>query len=299
MIELKNVVKKFDDFTVLNDVNLSIETGMAYGLLGSNGAGKSTILRLISGIYKQESGQVLVDGEEAFDNVLAKQRIFFINDETVQFNNFTLIELKNYYKHFYQSFSEEIFEKLNAIIGLPLHKKLGQFSKGMRRQAIVIVGLASQADYLLLDEAFDGLDPTMRIIVKRILVDAMIDRKLTTIISSHNLKEINEICDTVALLHQGKIVFQKDLDSLKGDIHKVQVAFDGDFQIGNLSNFNILHSEKLGSVYHFIIKGDVREIENALNQFAPKILDMVPLTLEEIFIYEMEGLGYEYDGIKE
>ena len=299
MIELKNVKKKFGDFTVLDDVNLSVETGMAYGLLGSNGAGKSTILRLISGIYKQESGEVLVDGEEAFDNVLAKERIFFINDETVQFNHFTLKELKNYYKHFYVSFSDEIFEKLNAIIKLPLDKKMGQFSKGMRRQAVVIIGLASQADYLLLDEAFDGLDPTMRIIVKRMLVDAMIDRKLTTIISSHNLKEINEICDTVALLHQGKIIFQKDLDSLKGDIHKVQVAFEQEIEMENLSSLNILHSEKLGSIYHFIIKGDVKEIEHSLNQFAPKVLDMVPLTLEEIFIYEMEGLGYEYDGIKE
>ena len=179
MIELKNTVKKFDSYTALDGIDLRIEKGTAFGLL-------------ISGVYSPESGDVLVDGESVFDNVSAKNKVFFINDETVQFGSFTLKKLKNYYKGYYPSFSEEIFENLRKKTGLPLDKKINTFSKGMKRQAIVIIGLACCTDYLLLDEAFDGLDPTMRIIVKKMLVDAMLDRQLTTVISSHNLKEINE-----------------------------------------------------------------------------------------------------------
>ena len=212
MIELKGVSKRFDSFTALDNVDLTIETGTAFGLLGSNGAGKSTILRLLSGIYKQEGGEVLIDGSEVYSRPEVKERVFFINDETVQFGGYTLKSLKNFYKGFYPNFSEEIFEKLRETIKLPLDKKIDTFSKGMKRQAIVIIALACRTDYLLLDEAFDGLDPTMRIIVKRMLVDAMLDRKLTTVISSHNLKEINEVCDSVALIHHGKVLFSRDLD---------------------------------------------------------------------------------------
>lgn len=201
MIELKNVKMSFEDFNALDGVDLTIEKGTAFGLLGSNGAGKSTILRLLSGVYKQTEGEVLIDGEPVYDNVSAKEKVFFINDETVQFGTMTLTDMKKYYQGFYPNFSEEIFNKLNAVIKLPEKKRLDKFSKGMKRQAIVITGLACGTDYLLLDEAFDGLDPTMRIIVKRMLVDAMLDRKLTAIISSHNLKEINEVCDSAALLH--------------------------------------------------------------------------------------------------
>ena len=219
MIQLTGVTKKFGDFTALDGVDLMIPKGTSFGLLGSNGAGKSTILRLLSGIYSAESGSVTIDGENVFDNVKVKERVFFINDETIQFGGFTLKDLKNYYKGFYPNFSDELFEELRETVKLPLDKKTERFSKGMKRQAIVITGLACQTDYLLLDEAFDGLDPTMRIIVKRMLVDAMLDRQLTTVISSHNLKEINEVCDSVALLHQGKMLFNRDLDSVKGSIH--------------------------------------------------------------------------------
>ncbi|MBQ7784365.1 MAG: ABC transporter ATP-binding protein, partial [Oscillospiraceae bacterium] len=230
MIKLTGVTKKFGDFTALDNVDLYIPKGTSFGLLGSNGAGKSTILRLLTGVYQKDSGSVTIDGQEVFDNVDIKSKVFFINDETVQFGNFTLNELKNYYKGFYPNFSEEIFEELRNTVKLPTDKRIDRFSKGMKRQAIVITGLACQTDYLLLDEAFDGLDPTMRIIVKRMLVDAMLDRKLTTVISSHNLKEINEVCDSVALLHQGKMLFNRDLDTIKGNIHKVQAAFSKEYK---------------------------------------------------------------------
>ena len=269
----------------------------AFGLLGSNGAGKSTILRLLTSIYSADSGSIKIDGEEVFDNVSIKERIFFINDETVQYSGMTLTELKNYYKGFYPNFSEEDFEKLNSIIKLPTDKKIDKFSKGMKRQAIVITALACRTDYLLLDEAFDGLDPTMRIIVKRMLVDAMIDRQLTTVISSHNLKEINEVCDTAALLHQGKIVFCRDLDSLKGNIHKIQAAFPKTYGKDDFMDMDILHFEKNQSIYYIIVKGDEEFVREKINAKAPVVFDMIPLTLEEIFIYEMEGMGYDFKGL--
>ena len=304
MIELKNTVKKFDSYTALDGVDLTIEKGTAFGLLGSNGAGKSTILRLLSGIYRPEGGEILIDGENVYDNVNAKQKVFFINDETVQFGNFTLKKLKEFYKGYYRNFSDEIFEKLRTRVNLPLDKKLNTFSKGMKRQAIVIIGLASQTDYLLLDEAFDGLDPTMRIIVKKMLVDAMLDRQLTTIISSHNLKEINELCDTAALLHQGKIIFSRDIDSIKGNIHKVQVVFPKD-ENGNAVEYSkedfqgleILHFERSQSIYYIIIKGDEDTIKAFFAPKKPMLLEIIPLTLEEIFIYELEVLGYDSSDI--
>lgn len=297
MIEFKGLTKQFDDFTALDSIDLTIPEGTAFGLLGSNGAGKSTILRIIAGIYKQDSGNAFVDGAPIFDHIPTKERVFFINDETVQFSGYTLTTLKDFYKSFYPKFSEEIFKKLADTVKLPLNKRIDTFSKGMKRQAIVIIGLACQTDYLLLDEAFDGLDPTMRIIVKKMLVDAMLDRKLTAVISSHNLKEINEICDTVALLHEGKILFNRDLDSLKGDIHKIQAAFAVDYNKEDFGDLELLHFERTGSITYLIVKGAEEEIRKKLEVKKPLVLDMIPLTLEEIFIYEMEGHGYDCTGI--
>ncbi|MCI7766779.1 MAG: ABC transporter ATP-binding protein [Oscillospiraceae bacterium] len=293
MIKLTGVTKKFGDFTALDSVDLTIQKGTSFGLLGSNGAGKSTILRLLSGIYQNDGGTVQIDGEDVFDNTDIKKRVFFINDETVQFGSFTLKGLRDYYKGFYPNFSEELFEELRNTVKLPLDKRLDRFSKGMKRQAIVITGLACKTDYLLLDEAFDGLDPTMRIIVKRMLVDAMLDRQLTTVISSHNLKEINEVCDSVALLHQGKMLFNRDLDSVKGSIHKVQAAFNEEYSKEDFEKYGILHYSRSQSIHYIIMKGSEEEIREKLSEKNPIVLDLIPLSLEEIFIYEMEGMGYD------
>lgn len=307
MIELKNTVKRFDDYTALDHVDMKIEKGTAFGLLGSNGAGKSTILRLLSGIYKQEEGEVLIDGESVYDNPIVKQKVFFINDETVQFGSYTLNALKNYYKSYYSSFSEEMFEELRKRVNLPLNKKINTFSKGMKRQAIVIIGLACRTDYLLLDEAFDGLDPTMRIIVKKMLVDAMLDRQLTTVISSHNLREINEVCDTAALVHNGKIVFSRDLGSVTSSVHKLQIVFppneDGtavEYTKEQLSEtgLEILHFDRTQSVYYIIAKGEADMLKAFFAPKKPVLFEMIPLTLEEIFIYELEVLGYDSSSIK-
>ncbi|MBQ5330097.1 MAG: ABC transporter ATP-binding protein [Oscillospiraceae bacterium] len=299
MITLSGVTKLFDGVPALDNADLEIPTGVSYGLLGSNGAGKSTLLRLISGTYRSDGGKVLIDGEEIFDNARVREKVFFINDETVQFGRFTLKELKNFYKGYYPKFSDEVFDELAKKVQLPMDKRTDKFSKGMKRQSIVITGLACRTDYLLLDEAFDGLDPTMRIIVKRMLVDAILDRGLTTVISSHNLKEINEVCDTVALLHKGRIVFNRDLDSVKGNIHKVQAAFPENRSKEDFVSPNILHFDKNGSVCHIIMRGDENMIKEYLAPYSPMFLDIIPMTLEEIFIYEMEGLGYKADEITE
>ncbi|MCL2633222.1 MAG: ABC transporter ATP-binding protein [Oscillospiraceae bacterium] len=297
MIETKNVTKTFDSFTALDNVSLSIPKGTAYGLIGSNGAGKSTLLRLLSGVYKAESGQVHIDGENVYDNAKVKARVFFINDETVQYNSYTLKELKNYYKLFYDNFSEDIFNKLHATLKLPMTKKISSFSKGMKRQAAVICGIACKTDYLLLDEAFDGLDPTMRIIVKKMLVDAMIDNDLTVLLSSHNLKEINEFCDRAGLIHQGKFVFDRELDNIKGNIHKIQTAFDKPITKEDFADIDILHIDITGSIVYIIARGDAGELRSKIDKHNPKIYDILPLTLEEIFVYEMEVLGYDYSGV--
>lgn len=295
MIEVKNAVMNFGGSNALDGISLTIPEGCAYGLLGSNGAGKSTLLRALSGIYQLSGGEVTIDGQTIYDNAFTKERVFFINDETVQFNNMTLLEMKNYYKRFYGSFSEELWQKLYSTLNLPLKKRLNTFSKGMKRQAAVICGIACKTPYLFLDEAFDGLDPTMRIIVKQMLIDAMVDSNLTVIFSSHNLGEIDEFCDRVGLLHAGKVVFDRELDSVKGTVFKIQTAFDAPVSKEQLSGegVDILHMETSGSVVHIIARGDREIIRNKINGFSPKLYDEVPLSLEEIFIYEMEVLGYD------
>lgn len=294
MIKLQGVTKYFDDFTALDGIDLEIEKGSAYGLLGSNGAGKSTILRLVSGVYKADGGEVLIDETKVYNNPVVKEKIIFINDETIQWNPLTLREIKDYHKTFYRNFSEEKFSMLWDILKLPLDKKLSTFSKGMKRQAAVICAIACQPEYLLLDEAFDGLDPTMRIIVKKMLVDAMLDNQMTTIISSHNLREIDEFCDRAGLLHKGKIVFNRELDSVKGNVHKIQVAFTEPLAREAFYELDLLHFEKTGSIIYLIARGENEEIEAKLRKLSPVVMDIIPLSLEEIFIYEMEVLGYEY-----
>jgi ABC-2 type transport system ATP-binding protein len=242
---------------------------------------------------------VLIDGEIVYDNAKIKQKVFFINDETVQYNSFTLKELKNYYRMFYDNFSDEIFERLQGVLKLPMTKKISTFSKGMKRQAAVICGIACKTEYLLLDEAFDGLDPTMRIIVKKMLVDAMLDNELTVLLSSHNLKEINEFCEAAGLIHQGRLVFNRELDNVKGNIHKIQTAFDKPLKPDDFTNAGIdaLHIDINGSIVYIIARGTPEELHEKISVHNPKIFDILPLTLEEIFIYEMEVLGYDYGGI--
>jgi len=293
VIEIQKISLNFDGQQVLDEVSLTVPEGRAFGLLGSNGAGKSTLLRVLSGIYKPDSGTVRIDGDNVWDNVKTKEKICFVNDETIQFSAMTLLKLKNYYKRFYSTFSEEKFEKLHSVLNLPMNKRLSSFSKGMKRQAVVICALACCTKYIFLDEAFDGLDPTMRIIVKNMMIDAMLDNGTSIILSSHNLKEIEEFCDTAALLHNGKIVFCRELDSVMGNVRKIQTSFGAPCSKEDFPELEILHLETNGSVVQIIAKGSEDEIRAAIEKHNPKFLDLVPLTLDEIFIYEMEGMGYD------
>lgn len=293
MIKFENVTKQFDGFKVLEDFSLEIQKGTAYGLLGTNGAGKSTLLRLLSGIYKADKGSITIAGEPVYDNVAVKQKLLLISDETVQFNNMSLKQMRKFYKTFYPKFSDENFERLHAIVGLPIDKKLAGFSKGMKRQAAVICGIAASPEYLLLDEAFDGLDPTMRIAVKKMLIDAMCDSEMTIVISSHNLKEIEEFCDTVGLLHDGKMVFNRALDILKGNIHKIQCSFENIPEKEDFPGLDILLIEQNNGLTNIIARGDADKTLEIVRAKNPGFCDLIPLSLEEIFVYEMEALEYD------
>ena len=293
MINVDNITKQFGDFYALNEFSLNVKSGSAYGLLGSNGAGKSTLLRILAGIYRQDSGEVTVDGEKIYDNVAVKQRIFYVSDDVEQYANMTPDDMEKMYEIFYPTFSKEKFDRLMAVVDLPRDKRMSTFSKGMKRQAAVICGLAASTDILLLDEAFDGLDPTMRINVRKMLFDAMAENNSTVIISSHSLTEIEELCDSVGLVHKGKVIFDRELDNVKGNLHKIQVSFDGIKAAADLPGIEILSENTIGSVQNFIVKGDPEEACRVMRENGAKFCDVIPLTLNEIFIYEMEGLGYD------
>lgn len=293
MIKFENVTKKFDSFVALDKLNLEIQKGSAYGLLGSNGAGKSTMLRLLTGVYKADGGVVSIEGVPVYDNAQVKQKLIFISDETAQFSNMTLNNMRKFYKTFYPNFSDEIFTRLHGMLNLPLNKKTSSFSKGMKRQAAVICAIAARPDYLFLDEAFDGLDPSMRIAVKKMMIEAMADSEMTIVISSHNLKEVEEFCDTVGMLHKGKIIFTRDLSELKGNIHKIQASFDKELTKEDFPELNVLTVEHNMGLTYIIAQGDAEEDLRAVMAKNPSLCDLIPLSLEEIFIYEMEALGYD------
>lgn len=293
MIKLENVTKKFDGFVALDNVSLEIPKGSAYGLLGSNGAGKSTMLRLLTGVYKADGGVVSIDGIPVYDNAAAKEKLIFISDETAQYSQMTLNRMRKFYKTFYPNFSDEIFTRLHGFLKLPLNKKTSSFSKGMKRQAAVICAIAARPEYLFLDEAFDGLDPTMRIAVKKMMIDAMSNSEMTVVISSHNLKEVEEFCDTVGMLHQGKIIFTRDLSELKGNIHKIQASFDREVTKDDFPELDVLLVENNLGLTYIIAKGDADKDIQAVKDKNPSFCDLIPLSLEEIFIYEMEALGYD------
>lgn len=303
MIEIKNVsltfkggdLDKKKDFTALDDVSITVPEGCIYGFLGSNGAGKSTLMRMICGIYKTEQGSITIDGEEVYDNPEAKKKIFFVNDETVQYADFTLEGLRKYYRSYYPDFSDEVYERLTAKLGLPTNKRMAEFSKGMKRQAVVIIGLSCMTKCLMLDEAFDGLDPAMRKVVKEMIVDEMLDRGATMIVSSHNVAEINELCDRAMLIHKGKLIFADEIDEIRSGFRKVQlvdkkrVVPRGELELMGL---RVMEYSATGRVAQAIIKGTETEIDEKISSLGIDIAETIPLTLEEIFIYELQARGY-------
>ncbi len=283
----------------LDALSCTIPGGCIYGLVGSNGAGKSTFLRLLSGVYRPDGGKIEVDGMPVWENPAAKDQIFYVPDDLYFLPQTTMLKMAHYYKALYRKFDWERFCGLTATFGLDEQANLNTFSKGMRRQAATILALSTMPNYLFFDETFDGLDPVMRRLVKQVIYNDVLDRGMTTIITSHSLRELEDTCDQLALLHRGGIVFESDIQNLKTALFKVQIAFDTPFDDKRFSEvgINLMAYSQMGRVATFIVRGDRAGTEEKLRCMNPLLLDLLPLNLEEVFVYEMEALGYAFKDI--
>jgi ABC-2 type transport system ATP-binding protein len=297
MIKAENLTKKFEEFTALRSVNCSIPDGGIYGIAGSNGAGKSTLLRLITGIYKADEGKVLIDNRPVYDNPEVKNLISYIPDELYFLPNSDMGRMAKLYSSVYKSFDAVRYKELTSAFKLDSKKPLNTFSKGMKRQAAVILALSHEHKYLILDEVFDGLDPVMRNYVKDLISDDILEKNATAIITSHSLRELENTCDNLALLHQGKLIFESEIQSLKTNLFKVQVSLPIEYDKSFFNGIEILNFTKHGSVSNLIVRGDRTRTMEIINKLDPNLLEILPLSLEEIFIFEMKGLGYSFDDL--
>ena len=298
MIKAMNLTKKFDDLVAVDHINAEIKSGSVFGLIGTNGAGKSTFLRLTAGILKADGGHVTIDGEEVFENIKAKKKFFYIPDDAHFFSNASPLDMMEYYSVVYEHFDKDRFHKLMGNFGLDEKRKLHTFSKGMKKQVSVILGICSNTDYLFCDETFDGLDPVMRQAVKSIFAAEIEDRNMTPVIASHNLRELEDICDHVGLLHKGGILLSKDLDDMKLNIHKIQCVLpDQTKEEALLKELDVLKKEHQGSLLILTARGTREEILQKVQTQNPIFCEVIPLTLEEIFISETEVAGYEVKNI--
>lgn len=288
MLKINGVSKSFTDKEVLKNLNLQIEEGSIFGLVGVNGAGKSTLLRCIAGIYKTEKGNVEFDGEDTYLNEKIRKEIFFVNDDPYYPLSSTIRSLKEFYASYYDLDETAYYDTLKTF-HLEENKPLSSFSKGMKRQALLLFALAIKPKLLLLDEAFDGLDPLVRYDLKRSLYDFIQESGATIIISSHNLKELEDICDSYGILEDGRISTYGDLLESKQNINKYQLAFREEIDESFFDQFDLMHMNKEGSVYSLVIKGDREETTEKLSALHPVILDVLPVNFEELFIYEHEG----------
>ncbi|KYD17377.1 ABC transporter ATP-binding protein [Saccharococcus caldoxylosilyticus] len=297
MIHLTNVTKTFDRFQAIRGVSMTVQKGRIYGLLGSNGAGKTTLLKMMAGIIRPDHGTVLIDGEEVWENPKIKRRIMFLPDHVYFFPQTTIEQMAAFYESIYPSFHRERFTRLQEIFLLDPRKKIHQFSKGMQRQAAFWLAFSTMPDVFVMDEPLDGLDAVVRQKVKNIIVQEVAEREMTVVISSHNLREMEDLCDCIGILHEGEMLFEKELDAMKTDIHKIQVAFRNGIPKQFAEQLNIVYKEQRGSVLLLIVRGKKQEIVSYIKPFQPLIFDILPLTLEEIFIYEMGDAGYAIENI--
>lgn len=294
MIQVNGLTKKFGDFTALSALDCTIPAGCIYGLVGSNGAGKSTLLRLICGIYRPDKGNVTLDGRNIYENPELKEKLVFVPDELYFLPQANMLRMAQTYASFYPRFDRSRFSELTDAFKLNPKANLGTFSKGMRRQAATVLALACKTDFLFLDETFDGLDPIMRNLVKKVLYADVAERGATAVITSHSLRELEDTCDQLALLHKGGIVFESDVQNLKTTLFKVQIAFDHDYDHTLFSGFDVLNFAKHGSVSNLIVRGDRGKVVQDLRTKSPILMEVLPLSLEEVFLYEMESLGYSF-----
>ncbi|MGM9876688.1 MAG: ABC transporter ATP-binding protein [Bacilli bacterium] len=295
MIKIDKLSKKYDKDYVLKDLSCNIKDNSIYGLVGANGSGKSTLLRTIMGIYETDGGTISVDGNEVYDNEIMKQKMVFVADDLFFYPGYTLMDTAKYYQSMYKDFDMGYLKDLAGMLNLSLNKKVSTFSKGMKRQCALICAICTNADYMFFDETFDGLDPVIRNTMKKILIKQMNKKNTTIVMTSHNLRELEDICDNLGLLYQGGILFESDVDTIKTNMFKVQISFEKNFDRDDFDDFDILSFKKQGSVATIIIKDSDGKSKKKLEKMKPLILDYLSLTLEEVFIYEMEALGYEFN----
>ncbi len=297
MIKVEDLSKQFDGFWALDGVNIHVEKGSVYGLVGPNGAGKSTLIRHLTGVYKPDSGKILIDNEEVWENPAVKGRISYIPDELFYFPQADVEDMMKFYKGMYKDFDTERYEKLKEVFaGIPLNRQIRRMSKGMQKQVAFWLAVCCKTDVMILDEPVDGLDPVMRRQVWSLMMQDVAERETTVLVSSHNLRELEDVCDHVGIMNKGKVLLEKSLSSLQGNVSKIQIAFKDNTE-HDLSSFEIIHETQMGSVKTLIVRGETNEIKSRFAAMDPVVLDAIPLTLEEIFIYELGGENYEVKDI--
>ena len=292
MIKVENLVKTFGDFKALNEANVKVENGSVYGLVGPNGAGKSTLIRHLTGVYKQDSGEVFVDDEKVWENPKVKGKIAAIPDNWFFFNTAPISEMMRFYKGVYRNFSEERFNKLKEAFDIDVKKGIKYLSKGMQKQAAFWLALSTMPDYLILDEPVDGLDPVMRRRVWSLIMDDVAERGTTVLVSSHNLRELEDVCDHVGIMNRGKVVLERSLSELQDNMVKLQVVFKEDMKEVP-SDIPMLHDSVMGRVHTMIVRMCPEAAVKCVSKYEPLLVEAVPLTLEEIFVYEVGGLEDE------
>lgn len=298
MIEVINVTKQFDTFRALDHVNMHVEKGAIYGLVGPNGAGKSTIIRHITGAYRQDEGEIRVNGQIIYENAAAKAEIAYIPDDIFYFNQANLKDMMRFYKNMYPAFDTELFERLQECFpSINRKRSIRRLSKGMQKQAAFWLAICCRPKLLILDEPVDGLDPVMRRQIWSLLMSDVAEHGTTVLVSSHNLRELEDVCDHVGIMHHGKIIMEKSLDDLQGSVSKIQAAFDSEELPVLPEGIDILHRSQAGRVHTLIIRGEQSLIRAQIASLQPILLDVLPLTLEEIFIYELGGAEYEVKDI--
>ena len=291
MLKMQNVVKTFGDFTALSDLNMHVPKGAVYGLVGPNGAGKSTAIRLINGVYRQDSGSITMEDQGIYENPAVKERIGYIPDDIFYFPSATLEEMRSFYKGFYPHFDDALFEKLYDVFQLPKKSQIRRFSKGMQKQAAFHLSICTRPDVLILDEPVDGLDPVMRRQVWSLIMSDLAQRETTVLISSHNLRELEDICDHVGIMDKGHMLLERSLASMQGNTVKVQMV--GEAPVG----LEVLHSSSSGRLNTLVVRGTPEEVTQKVSASNPAYFDVLPLSLEEIFIYELGGVNYEVKNI--
>ena len=293
MIEAKAVSKSFDGFLALNDLDMTVPKGSIYGLVGPNGAGKSTILRHLCGVYRPDGGVITIEGQPVYEHPTIKERMVVIPDDVYYYGSASVREMMKFYRGMYPTFSMERFEKLaEAFPEVDAKRPIRRMSKGMQKQAAFWLAMSCCPDYLLLDEPVDGLDPVMRRQVWSLLMGDVAERGTTVLVSSHNLRELEDVCDHVGILSHGQVVIERSLSQLQGTTVKLQVAFPDGVQPGLPQGMEVLHQSQLGRVYTYIVRGRAEEVQQQVEAIHPLFVEALPLSLEEIFIYEMGGNDY-------